>query len=202
MADDSGSGGILAGNNIYWLAGGAAVIVMASVIYAVYGTVDVKKPVPSVGDDKSTKPAGTTGGDSGNTATKSVPTKSASGTTDYTNLSNAKQLFPNMPDNAHGLNLGDDVIIKGGATIVRLDEGLNEKGTTKLEHDTSLGKVWKHDVSATIRAKNTYDYPFYRVRYEDINQKGSVLGKVEAGISNLFGFSDVGYIGADGFGQL
>ena len=110
-----------------------------------------------------------------------------------------------MPDSAHGFNLGDDVMVRAGATVTRLDEALNPKGTTKLTVDTNLGKIWKIDVGATLRAKDTFNYPFYRVEWADINKKGSILDKVGAEFSNLLHLSDTGaekFVGSDGFGEM
>lgn len=192
--------GTSGGNStIYWLFGSAMVLVGAGFIYYKYG----KAPSPSA-DGTSDKGGG------GSAAADKASPKAPSGTTDYTNLPNGKSLFPKMPDTAHGLNLGQDVTVKAGAVVTRLDQALAPKGTTTLTADTALGKIWKHDVGATIRAKDSFSYPFYRVEYKDINQKGSVIdkgiGEAKAAVAGTYDwlkskFSDDGYVSADGFGK-
>ena len=197
MDNNSSSGNY----TMYYVFGAALVLAGAGFIYYKYGMVDSGTP-------------GTPGATDTPAPDKSAPAPTkVSGATDYTGLANGKSLFPKMPETAHGLNLGQDVTVRAGATVTRLDQALSEKGTTKLTADTALGKIWKHDVNATIRAKDSFSYPFYRVKYDDINQKGSVVDKavgeaksVATGaydwIKGKLSAEGDGYIGADGFGEL
>ncbi len=188
----------------YWIFGIGTVLVGSGFIYYKFGT-PTKSTTTTDTETKTQVPTGEKTPD----APKSASTPNPN---DYTNLPNAKSLFPSMPDTAHGLNLGQDVTVKAGAIVTRLDQSLADKGTTKLTADTALGKIWKHDVSATIRAKDSFSYPFYRVRYEDINQKGSAVAKVEGEVEakaagaydwlkGKLGLGAEGFINADGFGK-
>lgn len=170
-------------NTMYWVAGMAAVLAGAGFIYYKFGMVDK-------GASATSGVAPGTGG---------VPPATGK---DYTGLANAKSLFPNMPETAHGLNLGDEVTVRAGAVVTRLDQSLANKGTTKLTADKVLGKIWKHDVGATIRANAGFDYPFYRVEYADINQKGGVVDKAVGKVKSFFGYRGADGLNADGFGEL
>lgn len=209
-------GGDVAGGGIsplIFVAGAAIVLAGAGFIYYKFGGVSTTvttKTTPATSE-------GTTSGN-GTPSTPSAPVTQAKSTPnakDFTNLPSAKSMYPNMPDTANGLSIGQDVTLRAGATVVRFDEGLNPQGSTTLTADTALGKVWQlwaNDPHVTIRAKDSFSYPFYHVDSADVNKKGSTIAKVEGEVSTVatsaydwfkgkLGISDTGFIGADGFGD-
>ena len=174
----------------YWIGGGGLVIASAVFLYFKYGNTKATTPSVKTNDKSNTS-----------TGTQPQPQTTVAGKTDYTGLATGATVFPNNPTTLNGLSVGEEVTIRGGASVNRLDEGLNDEGATELTADTALGTIWTLDATTvTVKAKPTFSYPFYHVSYADVNKKGSIVGKVEAVLSNLFDTGDK-YIGADGFSE-
>jgi uncharacterized protein YjbJ (UPF0337 family) len=184
-------------STVYWLLGSAVVLAGAGFVYYKFGA-DTPAPTPPVTDGAGTTTTGTgaTAG-AGAAATTGAPAPPQNKVVDYTGLPDSSTVYPNQPKVANGLTLGSAVTVRAGAEVERLDQALVSKGWTKLTSDTALGKVWKHsgDVTANnltkrnaiVRAQDSFNYPFYRVKYSDINKQGGAVDKAVGQIKSTAG---------------